>query len=953
MVRLAPTLTQLLERPESERRIGPFVLVEQLGRGGFAPVWLAREVYGSTTLRTVAVKLFSLEGALGAEGQRSTILPSRSRIVDEAHALCRVEHPSVVRYHTLSIDEPKGVMGIVMEHVAGRPLDKRLAEEKRLPLHETLAVGTAIASALSAVHRAGLVHRDVKPGNVVEAAGGYKLIDFGIAEADALLPPSPPAQEANGLLNGISRVTRPSDVTRGAARPERPAGAAESDVSTNRVGLPCGTAGYIDPACVSMDAPASPASDLYALGAMLFECVTGKLPAAARDEQGDFLLASVLDGRAPPPSLLEAAPDAPPSLARLIDSLIAPDRRERPPSAEWVTIRLEQIRSEIAGQGRALPPEEEGPFRGLGRFEEDDRDVHFGRASEVAAALDMLRSRGVVALVGPSGSGKSSLARAGVLPAVAEGALGGWPKRWDTAILEPGNDPRAAVVAALSPLLPDAADHTPDALVVALAERVHATGRGVVLLLDQLEELATVAAPEGQAWTVALLARLAEQTIPGVRAVVAVRRDLLDPLLALGELGKALVRGLLLIEPITELTWGDVLDQALAAYGYTFEDDALRRALLSDLKGTAGAMPLVQFALTELWRKRDTSHKKVTHAGLSAIGGIAGALERHADATLAEIGRTQSGAEDAARTILLALTTPQGTRAVRSMAELAGAAGPSSRDLVEIFEKARLVVQVEGGVTLAHEALLTQWGKLRAWVAEAREDRILADELERDATKWRADPESALLWQKRRLAHGEDLRRGPGGIAISTTAVEFLKASRWAARRAGLVVGAAVAVAVLSLGGVGAAYVRAVRIQTEAAREAHAKQEEDRRRQEERSKEDEKLQQDLRGLDERNRDLEERLKVAQAQGGQEVQRVIQDEIQKNKQEIRIKLTSLRAPPPPVSVPPPAPPPVANEPEAIKPPPAPSPAAVTIAPTATPAPGPTIPTPPDFWKKRRP
>lgn len=879
MVRLAPTLTLLLERPENERRIGPFMLMEQLGRGGFAPVWLAREVYGATTLRTVAVKLFSLEGALGAEGQRSTIQPTRSRIVEEAHALCRVEHPNVVRYHTLSIDEPKGVMGIVMEHVAGRPLDQRLAAEKRLPVHETLAMGTAIASALSAVHRAGLVHRDVKPGNVVEADGGYKLIDFGIAEADALLPPEPPpAQEANGLQSGISRAARSPDATRGAGRPERATGVAASDVSTNRVGLPCGTAGYIDPACVLMDAPASPASDLYALGAMLFECVTGKLPAAAHDEQGDFLLASVLDGRAPPPSLLEAEPDAPPSLARLIDSLIAPDRRERPPSAEWVAIRLEQIRSEIAGQGRALPPEEEGPFRGLGRFEQSDRDVHFGRASEVAAALDMLRSRGVVALVGPSGSGKSSLARAGVLPAVAEGALGGWPKRWDAAILEPGNDPRAAVVAALSPLLPDAADHTPDALVIALTERFHATGRGTVLLLDQLEELATIAAPESQAWTVALLARLAEQTIPGVRAVVAVRRDLLDPLLALGELGKALVRGLLLIEPITELTWGDVLDQALAAYGYTFEDDALRRALLADLKGTAGAMPLVQFALTELWRKRDTSRKEVTHAGLSAIGGIAGALERHADATLAEIGRAQSGAEDAARTILLALTTPQGTRAVRSMAELAESAGPASDELVHAFEKARLVVRVEGGVTLAHEALLTQWGRLRTWVVEAREDRMLADELERDATKWRADPESTPLWQKRRLAHAEELRGGLGGAATSATAVAFLEASRWAARRARLVSVGAIVV-VVSLAGVGLAYVQAVRAQQAQAADL------------EQNKAELRV---LKQMLEEPRNSEEK---------ETARRIVEGRIEKKEQEIRDQETPEKkgsAPPPPRS-----------------------------------------------------
>src|SRR6185503_9018558 len=283
-----------------------------------------------------------------------------------------------------------------------------------------------------------------------------------------------------------------------------------------------------------------------------------------------------------------------------------------------VAIRLEQIKIELAGQRRALPPESVGPFRGLGRFEQGDRDVYFGRASEVAAALETLRSRGVAALVGPSGSGKSSLARAGVLPAIADGALGGWPRRWDTVTLEPGADPHASAVAALAPLL-GAADldtsvndggsarqaglcpHTPEAVLLALAERAREKDRGLVILVDQLEELATVASGPGQAWVVAFLGRLGEQAIPGLRAVAAVRRDLLDPLLGLGPLGKVLLRGSVLIEPISEVTWGDVLEQALAAYGYALEDDALEEELLAELEGTASAMPLVQFALTELW----------------------------------------------------------------------------------------------------------------------------------------------------------------------------------------------------------------------------------------------------------------------------------------------------------------------------------------------------------------
>jgi eukaryotic-like serine/threonine-protein kinase len=821
MARLAVSIKSLLERPDADRRLGPFLLVSALGRGGFAPVWLAKEIYGATELRTAAVKLFSLDPHAGEDGPRSsgpTSTAARDRIVEEARALCQVEHPNVVRFYALPIDESCGVMGLAMEYVAGTPLDKRLDVDQRLSIAGTLAVGIAIASALSAVHRAGLVHRDVKPGNVIEAAGIYKLIDFGIAAADALGAKKPRENRKPKVImlddlpleiGGTKISTIEGGVTQG------PISSTSSDPSS--LGVRCGTVGYIDPVVVSTGVPATPSSDLYALGAMLFECLTGKVPAAARMPDGRGLKGEVLDGRAPAPPLLEIAPEAPPSLARLIDALLAPDRRARPTSAEWVAIRLEQVRHELAGVARALPPEDVGPFRGLGRFEAGDRDVYFGRASEVAAALETLRSRGVAALIGPSGSGKSSLARAGVLPAIAEGGLGGWPKKWDTAVVEPGADPRAAIAAVLARFVPGARDLSPEALVVALADRAQRDSTGVALLVDQLEEVATIASGPSQAWAVALLGRLGEQALPGVRVVVAARRDLLDPLLALGGLGRALTRGLVLIEPITDVTWGDVLDQALAAYGYALEDDALKGELLADLKLTASAMPLVQFALTELWHKRDRDTKKVTRSGLHAIGGIAGALERHADATLAEIADAHPGAELSARSVLLALTTPQGTRAARKMSELEAAAGPGHGAVIEAFERARLIVPGPGGVTLAHEALLTQWGKLRGWVAEAREDRLLAEELERDAEKWHSDPEAVPLWQRRRLVFASFLSRR-GGVHLSPRALEFLKLSERAERRNRWLAFGLAAAMLLSLGGGAIAYVHAVQAQEETSR---------------------------------------------------------------------------------------------------------------------------------------
>ncbi|UQA56083.1 serine/threonine-protein kinase [Polyangium aurulentum] len=775
----APAITSLLERPQDERRIGPFVLVEQLGSGGFAPVWLARETYGKTVLRTAAVKLFSLEDT----GPRH---PDRSRIVEEARALCSVEHPSVVRFYSLIIDEERGVMGLAMEHIAGKPLDQRIASEGRLSVAETLRAGAAIASALAAVHGKGLVHRDVKPSNIVEEAGGtYKLIDFGIASTSA------------------SGATDPDVVPASAPTSGEPIALAQ----TARIsGLISGTLGYIDPACFGDGAPASAASDLYALGATLYQCLSGTLPAMAVSTFGG-LDPRVLTGRTAPPPLAQRMSDVPPALAALVDRMLAPSRSDRPPSASWVAHRLEQIRRELAGGERALPPEETGPFRGLLRFEERDRDVFFGRAREIAAALELLRGRGMVALVGPSGSGKSSLARAGLLPALAEGALG-WPEAWDAAIAEPGRDPRGAIAQALAPFIGDSASLEPETLIDALATRASEQNRGIVLFVDQLEELVTTAEPGSRDEAAALLVRLSEQTLPGVRAVVAARRDLLDPLLAQGALGRALARGLCLVEPISPLDWRDIVQQALSSYGYALEDDALAEELFAGIDATAGAMPLVEFALTELFLARDRQNKKLTRAGLASIGGIAGALERHAEETLAALEASKPGATEAAKAVLVALTTPEGTRAVGSEAELVQIAGDAAKDVIRALGKARLVVPAEGGVTLAHEALITRWGRLAAWVAEARDDRVLGGEIERDAARFHEDEESVALWRGRRLDFANDLLKR-GTVRMSGAAIEFVRTSRRAARRGRLLVGGAAALVSLSLFAAGLGVLRA------------------------------------------------------------------------------------------------------------------------------------------------
>lgn len=342
---LSPALTALLDRPETERRVGPFYLRHQLGRGGFAPVWLAEERYDGKKLRNVAVKLFApSEGMLPSSAAASAW---RDKVLDEARAICRVEHPAVVRFYSLQIDDISGVIGLVMEHVPGRSLDRRLETEGPLSEQAALDIGIWLSWALSAVHHAGLIHRDVKPGNIIEVPPLCKLIDFGIAAA---APPDSPGE------------TGPV-----------------SERAAKRSRAFAGTFGYIAPECVQ-GAPATASSDIYAIGATLFRLMTGLVPvvAAYMLPPEEAWSPNVKEGGIPAPRL---APFMPPgtapsaALSELVDLLLREDVNERPRHAEWVARELERIRDMHAQSGASaarrssLPPPS---LEALGRMSPED-----------------------------------------------------------------------------------------------------------------------------------------------------------------------------------------------------------------------------------------------------------------------------------------------------------------------------------------------------------------------------------------------------------------------------------------------------------------------------------------------------------------------------------------------------------------------------------------------------
>ncbi len=225
---------------------GRYRVISQIGRGGSAVVWRARDL---ALERDVAVKI--LRPDLVADPG------SRARFLAEARTAAALSHPSIVAVHDVRIDDD--VAALVMEHVDGEPLSDRIAREGALPAGAAAWIAGQIADALCHAHARGVVHRDVKPGNILLGVDGRaRLADFGIARM---------------VLDDRRRPHRasPADTAGGAdhaGRPDHP--------------VALGTLRYMAPEQLA-GAPAGPASDVFSLGAVLHELLTGAPPFPARD----------------------------------------------------------------------------------------------------------------------------------------------------------------------------------------------------------------------------------------------------------------------------------------------------------------------------------------------------------------------------------------------------------------------------------------------------------------------------------------------------------------------------------------------------------------------------------------------------------------------------------------------------------------------------------------------
>ena len=265
-------------------RIGPYEITGSLGAGGMGEVYRARD----TRLdRTVAIKVLPAATAGNPE--------FRERFEREARALSQIDHPHICALYDVGAHE--GASHIVMQYLEGETLATRLARGP-LRVEQALKVAIEICDALDAAHRHGVIHRDLKPGNIMLTKTGARLLDFGLAKHRAT--PSLPAQET---------MAGPSGPLTGA-------------------GTILGTPHYMAPEQLKGQ-EADARSDIFALGAVLYEMLSGRRPFDAPDSA--TLIAGILE-RTPPP--VSATTAVPPRLERTIRTAL-----EKNPDDRWQTAR--------------------------------------------------------------------------------------------------------------------------------------------------------------------------------------------------------------------------------------------------------------------------------------------------------------------------------------------------------------------------------------------------------------------------------------------------------------------------------------------------------------------------------------------------------------------------------------------------------------------------------------
>ncbi len=580
-----------------------------------------------------------------------------------------------------------------------------------------------VGAALAYAHSEGSVHGDIRSENVLlDGQGDAYLSDFGLA---------------GGILQSIG------------------------DRSWTRSPSP-----YRSPEA-NGGHDLDPRADVFSLAVLTHALLTGVEP-------GD-------SGPLPPPSSIVPC-------TSIVDGVVigaaSGNREDRPDDIPSFVEAMEQA---LESDGSREPPVRTGlrnPYKGLRAFDEVDAGDFHGRSDLVETLVAAVATRELVAVVGPSGSGKSSAVHAGLVPRLRSGAVPG-SDQWFFAFLTPGARPLRSMADALSALATTPMGDLEGRLLRAdgwsgLVDELLPASAELVLVVDQFEELFTLAgdAPDGDRFLDLLAAAAGHERM---RVVVTLRADFYDRPLEHPALAALVSGGLVTVVPPTIDELVDAIERPAATVGLALEP-GLPMRIAGDVVGQSGGLPLLQYALTELVERRGTD--LLTGVDYEAIGTVRGNVARRAEAIFAGLGEEE---QVVARAVLLRLVTvdeeADDTRRRVRLSELEGLGTHQQTvdGVVRAFGAPRLLsfdrdpVSRAPTVEVAHEALLREWGRLRDWIEDERADLMLARRLRGALAEWEeAGRTDAFLLAGDRLA---PFRAWSGSEVLSRDESNFLERS--------------------------------------------------------------------------------------------------------------------------------------------------------------------------------
>ena len=462
------------------------------------------------------------------------------------------------------------------------------------------------------------------------------------------------------------------------------------------------------------------------------------------------------------------------------------------------------------------------PYRGLRAFREEDAPLFFGRETFTARLAKAVAQHAMIAVVGASGCGKSSVVRAGLVPYLRKG---GGEQVWDIATLVPGDRPLHALAAALVPILePEMteidrlaeigklAGHFKEKtvalrdVVARILDKQPGTGH-LLLVVDQMEELYTLVYDDQIRQR--FVDELLEATKGGMlTTVLTLRGDFFGRVLSYRALADRLQNAVVNLGPMTREELEHTIEAPAEKVGLTFESGLVGR-ILDDVEQKPGSLPLLEFVLTGLWERRRGS--TLLHEAYEDMGEVRGAMAHRADEVF---GKLTPVDQKLMRRVLIQLVRPgEGTDDTRRRATFTEV-GEAAKPVVKQLADARLTVTGrdeatgEQTVEVAHEALIHNWARLRAWMDEDREFLLWRQRLRAALHEWEhANHDADALLRGVQLAEAENQYRqrmhdlnGKEGQFIEESLSNRERQERSRRRRIAIIKLFAILMAVLAIG---------------------------------------------------------------------------------------------------------------------------------------------------------